>query len=218
MVRASMILGIFIGHILKGKRQKYISDQLQGVIPIDMDDNSRIGDRIAFFDELLNVLESGTDEATVNYVNLSFNHLIASFLYVKTYREAKFSKSKAENTFFISLATHFMTENLENKLTLKELASHFGYSESYMYRLFFKETGYAPMNYFLHMKIDRACQLLLHTNMKINQVALKLGFDDPYYFSRIFKKIVGTSPQGLPGTRCRSEIFTMNLNGNLGLP
>lgn len=86
-----------------------------------MDDNSRIGDRIAFFDELLNVLESGTDEATVNYVNLSFNHLIASFLYVKTYREAKFSKSKAENTFFISLATHFMTENLENKLTLKEL-------------------------------------------------------------------------------------------------
>ena len=160
-----------------------------------MDDNSRIGDRIAFFDELLNVLESGTDEATVNYVNLSFNHLIASFLYVKTYREAKFSKSKAENTFFISLATHFMTENLENKLTLKELASHFGYSESYMYRLFFKETGYEPMNYFLHMKIDRACQLLLHTNMKINQVALKLGFDDPYYFSRIFKKIVGTSPK-----------------------
>ena len=78
---------------------------------------------------------------------------------------------------------------------LKELASHFGYSESYMYRLFFKETGYAPMNYFLHMKIDRACQLLLHTNMKINQVALKLGFDDPYYFSRIFKKIVGTSPK-----------------------
>ena len=151
----------------KGKKAKYISDQLQGVIPIDMDDNSRIGDRIAFFDELLNVLESGTDEATVNYVNLSF----------------------------ISLATHFMTENLENKLTLKELASHFGYSESYMYRLFFKETGYAPMNYFLHMKIDRACQLLLHTNMKINQVALKLGFDDPYYFSRIFKKIVGTSPK-----------------------
>ena len=41
--------------------------KIQGVIPIDMDDNSRIGDRIAFFDELLNVLESGTDEATVNY-------------------------------------------------------------------------------------------------------------------------------------------------------
>ena len=45
------------------------------------------------------------------------------------------------------------------------------------------------------LTIDRACQLLLHTNMKINQVALKLGFDDPYYFSRIFKKIVGTSPK-----------------------
>ena len=43
--------------------------------------------------------------------------------------------------------------------------------------------------------IERACQLLKSTNMKINQIALKLAFDDPYYFSRIFKKIVGVSPK-----------------------
>lgn len=179
----------------KGSKAKVISDKLQGANRIGMDDNSRIQDRIAFFDELLNVLESETDEATVNYVNLSFNHLISSFLYVQTYRDGKYSRNKAENTFFISLATHFMNENLENKLTLNELASHFGYSESYLYRLFYKETKYAPMNYFLHLKIERACQLLRNTNMKINQVALKLGFEDPYYFSRIFKKIIGMSPK-----------------------
>ena len=88
-----------------------------------------------------------------------------------------------------------MNENIENRLTLKELASHFGYSESYMYRLFYKETHFAPMNYFLHMKIKRACQLLRNTNMKVNQISFKLGFEDPYYFSRIFKKIVGQSPK-----------------------
>lgn len=184
----------------KGAKASYISKQLPGVIPIEMDNNSRIGDRIAFFDELLNVLESETDEATVNYVNLSFNHLMSSFLYVKTYRDAKHAQRKAENTFFISLATHYMNENIENKLTLSDLASRFGYSESYLYRLFFKETQYAPMNYFLHMKIERACQLLLNTNMKINQIALKLGFDDPYYFSRIFKKIAGSSPKAYRAT------------------
>ena len=180
----------------KGTKAPYVSERLQGVFPIDVDDNSRISDRIAFFDELLNVLESETDESTVNYVNLSFSHLIASFLYIPTYREAKITRHKAENTVFISLATHLMNENIERKLTLKDFASYFGYSESYFYRLFFKETQYAPMNYFLRLKIERACQLLNSTNMKINQIALKLGFEDPYYFSRLFKKTVGISPKG----------------------
>ena len=150
---------------------------------------------LLFFDELLNIMESGTEESIVNYVNLSFNHLISSFLYISTYRKAKHTKEKAENTYFISLATHFMYENIENKLTLRDLASHFGYSDSYFYRLFFKETKYAPVTYFLYLKIERACQLLKSTNLKINQIALKLAFDDPYYFSRIFKKIVGMSPK-----------------------
>ena len=179
----------------KGKKAQGIWEKLQGLHAIESDDKSRIGDRIAFFDELLNVSESGMDEATVNFVNLSFNHLIGTFLYINAYREAKYPQHQAENTFFISLATHFMNENIENRLTLKELASHFGYSESYMYRLFYKETHFAPMNYFLHMKIKRACQLLRNTNLKVNQISFKLGFEDPYYFSRIFKKIVGQSPK-----------------------
>ena len=106
----------------KGKKAKYISDQLQGVIPIDMDDNSRIGDRIAFFDELLNVLESGTDEATVNYVNLSFNHLIASFLYVKTYREAKLIDIKGIGLSFRLFGILYVQAFLQgNRLCADEL-------------------------------------------------------------------------------------------------
>ena len=81
------------------------------------------------------------------------------------------------------------------KLTLKDLATYFGYSESYFYRLFFKEIQYAPVEYFNQLKIQRACQLLKSTNMKISQIAVKLAFDDPYYFSRIFKKTVGKSPK-----------------------
>jgi AraC-like DNA-binding protein len=180
----------------KGRKAKIISDQLQGVIPIEYKSaNSRINDRIAFFDELLNVMESEIEEEAVNYVNLSFEHLISTFLYISIYRKAKYSTQKAENTFFISLATHFMYENIENRLTLKKLASHFNYSESYFYRLFLKETQYTPMTYFMHLKIERACQLITNTNMKINQIALKLAFDDPYYFSRIFKKMMGISPK-----------------------
>jgi AraC-like DNA-binding protein len=179
----------------KGKKSEAICEKLQGVFPIGIEDNSRINDRINYFDEMLNVMESEITESTVAYINLSFNHLISTFLYIPIYRLAKYSKTKAEKTFFISLATHYMYENIENKLTLKDLATYFGYSESYFYRLFFKEIQYAPVEYFNQLKIQRACQLLKSTNMKISQIALKLAFDDPYYFSRIFKKIVGCSPK-----------------------
>lgn len=185
----------------KGPKARYISERLPGVIPIGMDIDSRIDDRISFFDELLNALETGIDEDIINYTNLSFSHLISTFLYIRTFRNVKLRKEREQNTFFISLATHYMNENIEKRLTLNEIAAHFGYSESYFYRLFLKEVHYAPMTYFLHLKIKRACQFLLSTTMKINQISFKLGFEDPYYFSRIFSKIVGVSPKKYRETR-----------------
>lgn len=43
--------------------------------------------------------------------------------------------------------------------------------------------------------MERACKLLVNTDMKINHISFKLGFNDPYYFSRIFTKTVGMSPR-----------------------
>ncbi|MDR1221431.1 MAG: AraC family transcriptional regulator [Tannerella sp.] len=179
----------------KGSKAKLIYEQLQGLQFIDMNKDSRIDDRISFFEELISALEMGNGDEIINYVNLSLNHLLATFLYVQSYRNVKLRKKGDQNTFFISLATHYMNENIEKRITLKSMASYFGYSESHFYRLFLKEIHYAPMNYFLHLKIERACQFLVHTDMQINQISFKLGFEDPYYFSRIFTKITGMSPK-----------------------
>lgn len=179
----------------KGYKAQYISDKINEIVTINIENNSRIEDRISLFDELLNVLESTIDECSANYVNMSFHHLISSFLFIQAYNEAKFSQHKAANTFFISKATHYMYENIERKLTLRNIADYLKYSEAHIYRLFLKETKYTPINYFNHLKIERSCQLLRNTNMKINQIAFKMGFEDPYYFSRLFKKSVGMSPK-----------------------
>ena len=60
--------------------------------------------------------------------------------------------------------------------------------------LFKDRTGFAPIDYFLHMKVQKATQLLDFTEKTVKEIAAELGFDDPYYFSRLFKKIMSYSP------------------------
>ena len=55
--------------------------------------------------------------------------------------------------------------------------------------------GYMKENYFNRLKVNRACQLLWTTDLKINQICTMVGIDDSYYFSRVFTKIVGVSPK-----------------------
>jgi AraC-like DNA-binding protein len=51
-----------------------------------------------------------------------------------------------------------------------------------------------PYQYYIQIKIDRACRLLEQTDISIKEAAWTLGFDDPYYFSRLFKQKTGIPP------------------------
>jgi AraC-like DNA-binding protein len=87
-----------------------------------------------------------------------------------------------------------MHQHLNMLLTLRELANHAGQSQSHYSRVFKEKTGQSPLNYFIQLKISKACELLSDTDMKINEIAVELGYEDPYYFSRIFKKLQGVAP------------------------
>ena len=52
-----------------------------------------------------------------------------------------------------------------------------------------------PMDYYINMKMEQACYLLCNTDMHIYQVAQYLGYDNQYYFSRAFKKVLGVPPK-----------------------
>lgn len=95
----------------------------------------------------------------------------------------------------IDKSVEFMHRNLANKLTLKELAGIAGMSPNHYGVLFTKRYYSTPIDYFNRLKIQRACELLSTTNLRIADVGEQLGFPDPYYFSRIFKKIMGISPR-----------------------
>ncbi len=89
----------------------------------------------------------------------------------------------------------WMREHLDRAVRLPELAALAGMSVPHYAALFRQSTGYAPVNYHLRLRIQRACQLLDATLLPISEVAEETGFSDPYYFSRMFRGIMGRSPR-----------------------
>jgi len=101
-------------------------------------------------------------------------------------------RQQAENRVVATL--EFMEQHLDISLSLDELAAHAALSAPYFSKLFKARTNQSPTAYFIQLKIRKSCELLDFTDMTVQAVAQQLGYDDPYYFSRAFKRVMGMSP------------------------
>jgi len=159
-------------------------------LPIERGKTSRITDRIDLFSEIFRNLDRGFSIETLEYVNLCLPHLLASFTHLSQFRLIKESGEKDP----VEQSINFMLESLTKKLKLEEIAAETGLSASHYSRLFVNRTGHSPIDYFIQLKIQRACRLLDNSGWMIADVAREMGFDDQFYFSRVFRKVMGMSP------------------------
>lgn len=97
-------------------------------------------------------------------------------------------------TLAIERTIDYMVTRYKENLTLDELAHLAGLSNSHYSRLFKKYSGYSPIDYLTHLRMDRAKELLALSDYRLKAVARSVGYQDEFYFSRIFKKVVGESP------------------------
>ncbi|MFA5044360.1 MAG: AraC family transcriptional regulator [Paludibacter sp.] len=161
-------------------------------IEIFLESNSRLQDRIQLFEEIYANLELSFHSDHYIYATICLYHLLGSFKYINQFRRV--GNSDVNEKSFSERVIHFMRENVENNITLDQVAKHFGFSSSHISARFQKETKQSPIKYFIALKIEKACQYLELSGLKISDIYPKLGFQDASYFSRMFTKIMGVSP------------------------
>ena len=157
---------------------------------------SRIKFRQDVFEDMYNALARGYTLENLCYASCLLFTYLGSFRYLDAYRNSMAKTLDAVNeNVFVREMVHYMQEKIETRITLKDISEFSGYSVTQMSFIFRKHTGYSPLNYFNILKIRYSCWLLDYTPLKIHQVCYKLGYQDICYFSRLFKKITGVSPQ-----------------------
>lgn len=131
--------------------------------------------------------------STENLCNASFclYHFVACFNFADKHLQAE---NSGGNNMIEDVIINMRT-NISEKLTVAAMAKPHSLSSSHFSSLFRKGTGMSPIDYFIHLKMQRACQLLFADDAMVKTVAMEMGYEDQYYFSRIFKKYMGMSPE-----------------------
>lgn len=88
----------------------------------------------------------------------------------------------------------YITENFLKITTINEVSAACSVNSVYVSRLFKRYSKETPYQMLTRLKVTYAADLILRGNLSVKQVGAKVGFDDPYHFSRVFKRVNGLSP------------------------
>jgi YesN/AraC family two-component response regulator len=94
----------------------------------------------------------------------------------------------------VSEIKEYMKSKISEKLTAKDICNHFGYSKTHLSTLFKTQCSTSLMQYFNILKIEYSKKLLRENQYNITQISNALSFDNPQYFSRVFKRVTGLTP------------------------
>ena len=144
----------------------------------------------ALFEEALGVVEHGYNKFEVLCATQTLAHLIAVMICAQrlAHQEQPSVHQKVAQTI------SYMKLHLHQPLQLDTLAAIANLSRSRYVELFKQQAGYAPIDFFIRLRMHRACQLLDTTTLSVKAIATTLGYEDPLYFSRLFRRLHERSP------------------------
>jgi signal transduction histidine kinase/DNA-binding LacI/PurR family transcriptional regulator/CheY-like chemotaxis protein len=101
----------------------------------------------------------------------------------------------AEAKRLVRLAMVYLQKNYSEPISRRDIAKHIGITEDHLTYCFRQELGITPIHYLQRYRINQAKRLLKESNQTITEIAFNVGFSDSGYFSRIFRREIGMSPE-----------------------
>lgn len=137
----------------------------------------------------INLVYQQKDNFHKIHYNGLFGILLATIYNVLFENSYHFGKGKKIDTIM-----GYISENINKKMNTSEIAAIFNLSPDYLSTLFKKTTGETLINYINRSKINKAKEMMIENDLRIQDISEKLNFCDPYYFSKVFKRFEGISP------------------------
>jgi YesN/AraC family two-component response regulator len=109
-----------------------------------------------------------------------------------TTQESSYKDDPSEDV--VERVKMYISEHLEDHLTLSEIADGFHYNAAYLGRRLKEDTGYSFTDYLLKLRVIKAKSLLINTHDTVKLISQAVGFRDPEHFSKRFKKVTGMTP------------------------
>lgn len=157
---------------------------------------------LKLFFEIIQIVK---EEKTSHQQMCAANTILMLSTILSVTKNQEFAGKSIEHT--IQKACLHFRENLKSNLNMEDLANHFNVGYSYFRQMFRKYTGISPTQYHLSLRIQKAKDLLVSTEMSLKEIAIELGFETYFYFSRVFKDKTGKSPMEFRKEHQRMLVF-----------
>lgn len=109
--------------------------------------------------------------------------------------EAFSDDGRCHRHYLVDNCCKYISEHINQRITLQDIADTFGISPNYMGQLFKKHMHVGISEYITSQKIAESKRLLRNTGLKVYEISDQLGFESAFYFSKVFKKATGFSPK-----------------------
>src|SRR5215469_14238408 len=107
----------------------------------------------------------------------------------------------------------YMMEHLDRPVQVSTLAAQASVSPSHYFALFKRQTGTAPIDFFIRLRMNHARVLLDSTCSSVKEIARMMGYDDPFYFSRVFKSVHRIAPAEYRRRNVQGRVAVQATNG-----
>ena len=114
---------------------------------------------------------------------------------VKRQYAPRYEFKSVNKKYVVQQIMHYMETHYKEKISLDQIAANMYLSSFYISKIFKSETGDTPINYLISLRMQKARELLDENPEQSTQaVAMAVGYEDAYHFSKLFKKYFGLSP------------------------